>query len=53
MGTSFAHLKRGQLNPADAPTGKKSLNEVRARVTEKARTIRPGNIKMFWHHCVS
>ena len=48
----FAHFKKGQLNPRDALTGKKSLHEIRARVVEKAKTIRPANIMMFWHHCI-
>ena len=48
----FAHFKQGQLNPMQEPTGKKSLDLVRKRVNEKAKTIRPANIVMFWHHCV-
>ena len=49
----FAHFKRGELNPAQMPTGKKNLIEVRARVIAKAKTIRPANVMMFWHHCLS
>ena len=49
----FAHFKRGELNPALLPTGKKNLTEVKARVIAKAKTIRPANVMMFWHHCLS
>ena len=48
----FAHFKVGQLNPLGLPTGKKSLKEVKEIVVAKARTIRPANIVMFWHHCI-
>jgi len=49
----FAHFKRGELNPGKLPTGKGALLEVKERVVAKAKTIRPGNIMMFWHHCLS
>ena len=48
----FSHFKRGQLNPHDVPTGKKSLNLVKERVIAKAQTIRPANITMYWHLCL-
>jgi hypothetical protein len=46
-------LKRGSLNKEGLPTGKKSLDQVRAIFNEKALTIRPAQIKMYHHHCIA
>lgn len=45
-------IERGHLNLDGRPTGKKSLDHVKACVVAKARTIRPANIILYFYHCV-